>query len=277
MGLIDFILNLAGLLLWLNWCAVRFDPLAQPRAKTLVGTLKRAEPARLPRWKFLAGLAALLLARALIYWQIGPALNWTPALNLGAIALHFRSEFFGRILLYSVLSFVGTLVIFYLWLLLLAILNRRVSDEEPLQKLVRLYLGRVARWPRALQLVLPLAIVASLWLVFHPLLIRLGIASHAQSNAHVFLQALLIGSGSYLTWRYPIAFILLAHLLNSYVYFGPHPVWSFVNVTARSLLAPLHGVPLRLGKVDFAPVVGIALVFLLAEIALHWLPHIYPL
>jgi len=277
MGLIDFILNLAGLLLWLNWCAVRFDPLARPTAKTLVGTLKRVEPSRRQRWKFLAGLAGLLLVRAFLYRQLGPALDWTPKLDLAAIVLRFGGEFFGRILLYSVLSFVGTLVVFYLWLLFLAIINRRAADAEPFQKLVQLYLGRVAGWPRALQLVLPLVVVASLWLVFHPLLVRLEITARAQSNGHVFLQALLIGGGSYLTWRYLIAFVLLTYLLNSYVYFGNHPVWSFVNVVARNLLAPLRRVPLRVGKVDFAPVLGIALVFFLAEIALYWLPKIYPL
>ena len=29
MGIVDFILNLAGLLLWLNWRSGGFDPLAQ--------------------------------------------------------------------------------------------------------------------------------------------------------------------------------------------------------------------------------------------------------
>jgi len=277
MGLIDSILNLAGLLLWLNWCAVRFDPLARPAPKTLVGTLRRAEPSHLQRWKFLAGLATLLLVRAFIYRQIGSALSWTPALNLAAIVLPFRSEFFGRMLLYSLLSFACTLVVFYLWLLFLAIVNRGVSEEEPFHKLIRLYLGRVARWPRALQCVLPLALGAGLWLAFRPLLVRMEITSHAQSNAHVILQALLIGGGSYLTWRYVVAFFLLAYLLNSYVYLGNHPIWSFVNATARNLLAPLRRLPLRLGKVDFAPVLGIALVFLLAETILRWLPEIYPL
>jgi uncharacterized protein YggT (Ycf19 family) len=157
------------------------------------------------------------------------------------------------------------------------IVNRRVSDEEPFQKLARLHLGRVARWPRALQLSLPLVLVAGLWLAGHPLLVRWEIITRAQSNAHVFFQSLLIGGGAYFTWRYPIAFFLLLHLLNSYVYLGNQPVWSFVNATSRNLLAPLRRLPLLMGRVDFAPVVEIALVFLLAEIALYWLPKIYPL
>ena len=77
MGLIDFILNLAGLLLWLNWRSVRFDPLGKRTPATLIGTLRRAEPRRLRRWHLLAALGGLLLLRALFYWQIGSAAHWT--------------------------------------------------------------------------------------------------------------------------------------------------------------------------------------------------------
>ena len=73
MALIDFILNLAGLLLWLNWRSVRFDPLGRRTPATLIGTLRRAEPRRLRRWHLLAALGGLLLLRAVIYWQIGSA------------------------------------------------------------------------------------------------------------------------------------------------------------------------------------------------------------
>ena len=73
MGLIDVILNLAGVLLWLSWRSLRSDPLVTTSPATLVGTLRRAEPQRLKGWQLLAGLAVLLLLRALLYRQIGPA------------------------------------------------------------------------------------------------------------------------------------------------------------------------------------------------------------
>ena len=76
MALIDFILNLAGLLLWLNWRSVRFDPLGKRTPATLIGTLRRAEPRRWRRWHLLAALGGLLLLRAVFYWQIGAAANW---------------------------------------------------------------------------------------------------------------------------------------------------------------------------------------------------------
>jgi hypothetical protein len=122
MALIDFILNLAGLLLWLNWRSVRFDPLGKRTPATLIGTLRRAEPKRLRRWHLLAALGGLLLLRAVFYWQIGSAAHWTGTLNLGVITLSFRSDFFARMLWFSIFSFGLTLGVFYLWLLLLSIL-----------------------------------------------------------------------------------------------------------------------------------------------------------
>src|SRR5439155_6336333 len=128
MALIDLILNLAGLLLWVNWRSLNFDPLIKSAAASLAGTLKRAEPRRSRGWHFLFALAVLLFLRAVIYWQIGAAVNWTPKLQLGAITISFRSDFLARTLLFSIFSFALTLFVFYLWLLLLSIVNGRGGD-----------------------------------------------------------------------------------------------------------------------------------------------------
>ena len=71
MSLIDFILNVAGLLLWLNWRSVFADPFATATPSTLSGTLRRAQPRQVQRWHFPAAMAALLLVRAFFYQQIG--------------------------------------------------------------------------------------------------------------------------------------------------------------------------------------------------------------
>ena len=84
----------------------------------------------------------------------------------------------------------------------------------------------------------------------------------------------IVGAGSYLVWKFVIAGLLILHFLNTYVYFGKHPFWAYVNATARKLLSPLGKIPLRVGKMDFAPVAGIALTFLAAKLlqeALVWL------
>ena len=84
MGLIDFILNLAGLLLWLNWRAagrIRWANRSPPR---LIGTLRRAEPdSACARWHLPAVLGGLLLLRAVFYWQIGSAVELDGEVGLG--------------------------------------------------------------------------------------------------------------------------------------------------------------------------------------------------
>ena len=57
MGIVDFILNLAGLLLWLNWRSNRFDPLVKRLPATLMGTLRPAAPKRLRSCVIIASLA----------------------------------------------------------------------------------------------------------------------------------------------------------------------------------------------------------------------------
>ena len=80
-------------------------------------------------------------------------------------------------------------------------------------------------------------------------------------------QALLVGLGSYLAGKVLIGGALALNFVSSYVYFGRHPFWQQLDEISRRLLAPLRRLPLRVGKVDFAPVLGIALVFLLAHFA----------
>ena len=125
MGIVNFILNLAGLLLWLNWRSLRFDPLGKRKPATLIGTLRRAEPQRLRHWHLLAAIGALLFVRAVFYWQIGLLSQpvWAGTLDLGIIAPSFLSNSFGRMCLFSVFSFGLMLAVVYLWLLLARIVS----------------------------------------------------------------------------------------------------------------------------------------------------------
>lgn len=265
MALIDFILNLAALLLWWNWLAVRFDPLTKTSATSLVGTLRKAEPTGPKRWRSLAALVLLLFVRAIIYLQLGSALHWTPTLGLDIINLPFRSDYFGRMLLFSLLSFALTLGIFYSWLLLLSIANASVPDTDPIQRLARAHFKWLEPWPWPVKILLPFFIAALLWLALHPLLAQMGIVTKGRPIAQILEQSALIGAAAYTAWKYLIVGILLLYLLNSYVYLGNHAFWNFVNLTANNLLWPLRWLPLRFGKVDLLPVIAIALVFLATE------------
>ena len=262
MGIVDFILNLAGLLLWLNWRSNRFDPLVKRRPATLMGTLRPAEPQKLRRWHLLVFLAVLLVFRAVIYWWIGrmfPSV-WVGHLNLGVTILPFRSDQFVRMLVFSFLSFGVLLGIFYIWLLPLSLL----AGPLPIHGLVTIPLGCLDRWPRWARVLLPFLATAVLWCLASWLLTHLDILT-PMSPAGRFQQAVTLGLSTYLMWQYPLGIILLLYLLNSYIYFGHHPFWNYINFTARTLLQPLKGVPLSFGKVDFRPLIGMVIIFGLAQ------------
>ena len=150
------------------------------------------------------------------------------------------------------------------------VINRRNAEPDPLHKMLRLHLGPVARWPLLLQVLLPLVSITGLWIALHPLLAHLEITGHVRSNAHLAEQGLLIGVALYFTLQFLLPVFLLLHLFASYIYLGSSPLWDFIGATARNLLAPLRGLPLRVGRLDFAPLGGVVLILVL----LHWLPNL---
>lgn len=262
MSVIDLILNFAGLLLWLKW-RDKGQELSGPRI-SLLGTLKKAGPRR-PRLWFLLALLALLVMRPLLYWLLGSALEWTPRISLGVIAVPFRSDLFGRIFLFSIFSFGVALAIFYLCLLLLSILDGDNSPTDPVQGLIRAQLGKLDLLPTTVKLLLPGLATLILWCFLHKPLVAFGMLPASKSLVHLVEQGAVVGLGVYLAWKYLIVGILLLHLLNSYIYFGGWPFWTFIDNSARRILKLIFWIPLRLGKIDLAPLVMTTLVIFAAE------------
>jgi hypothetical protein len=164
--------------------------------------------------------------------------------------------------------------ILYSCLLLLSVLK----GPKPIQDFVRLQLGRIDDWPAGIKLALPFVVTAVGWWATTWALAGLRIIPEPVSPAARIEEALMIAVQSYLIWEFPIAALLTLHLLNNYIYFGRHPVWTYADATANSLLRPLRSLkwlPLRIGKVDLTPVVGIAAVFFAAEFTARLLRHLW--
>ncbi len=280
MAFVDLILDLACLLLWIKWRSLPFDPFNQRTPATLVGTLRRAAPSHFRRWHLLAAIGVILALRALLYRQIGPVIHWTGKVDFGVITLAFRSDWLIRTTLFSLSSFLWTLAVFHLGLLLFSILKDKSAAANPMHRLVRVQMGRMDAWPVWAKLISPPVAVALAWGLAGFVFIWAGILPRPVSNAHRLGEALVIGLGSYLVWKFVATALLVLHLLNTYIYFGRHPFWKYVNACAHTLLRPLRPLPWRAGKVDLAPVAGLILVLLAAEAAgrgLAWLYERLPL
>ncbi len=273
LGIINLILNVAGVLLWLRWREEMILSSRRAGGGTLLGTLRRATSARASRWSWLGMVAGLVVVRALGYWQMGTAVRWTPSIDLGATAIGFRSDLLGLMLSFSLLSLAVFIAEFYFWLFFLSAVNRRVSDTDPLQSRVRAHLGRLERLPAGVKLVMPFLLAGVLWVGLGQSLPELGYPMPKCTLKQTLQQAPIFGLAGFLAWKYLIAGLLMLHLVSSYVFLGNAPFWSFVNVTSRNLLRPIAW--LRLGRMDLAPLAGAALVLFLGEVAVRRLPGLY--
>jgi uncharacterized protein YggT (Ycf19 family) len=162
-----------------------------------------------------------------------------------------------------------------MWLLLLSVANAWEAEPDPLQRLVRAHLGWLERLPAVVKLMLPLTITTLCWLALRPLMIQIAIIPAKTTWLQSFQEGMVMGLGVCLGWKYLLAVVMLLYLLNSYVYLGRHFFWIFVQTTGRNLLAPIRWLPLRAGRVDIAPLVAVALVFLVAAVADPLLTRLY--
>jgi uncharacterized protein YggT (Ycf19 family) len=269
MAIVDFILNLAGLLLWLNWRSMRFDPLTKRLPATLMGTLRPAGASKFRRWPLLVGIVVLLVVRALVYHWLAPFGSFL--LHFSVISPAFRRDSLPGMLLVSFLSFGVALGIFYTVLLLLSLLK----GPDPIHRLVKIPLGRVDEWSAPVKIILPFLVAAISWGVLVAATGPLHLFPPADSMALRIEQSVVVALGIYLVWKFPLTLLLVLHLLGTYIYFGKHPFWNYVNVTAQKLLRPLKKIPLRAGRVDFAPLIGLVVVFLVAVAAERGLAELY--
>jgi hypothetical protein len=262
---LDAILNLTALLLWIGWRSSGATVIPTRPGQSLAALLQPVGRNR-SRPHLLLFLVLLLVLRALFFWQIGAPLRWNPTLTLGPMAISFRSDYIGLMFFHSALGFLRAVLLFYVGLLLFSLVNRRVNDSDPCQRWVRIQLGWLERLPAWLRLLLPALVIAAGWLPLQAALETLHLIPAATSLMHVLEQGLVIGLAGFLVWQLLLVMLFFLHLLNSYIYFGELPLWNFVTLTSHNALRWFAWVPLRLGRLDFAPLVAIALV-----LGLGWL------
>jgi len=264
MDFVDLILNLAGLLLWLNWRAERLDAAYRVPVISLAHAVRKAGSSRFQKWGALPLLGGLVAFRALFYWYFAEQLPHTFKLDLIAVELPFSTARFWLTQLYSLLSLLFTLGFFYLALLLFSIVNERAGEKETPHRFVRIHLGGVDRLPLAARALLPGLVGLAGWMIGAHALAGCGILPTPRSFAELWQRGIVIGLGVYLHWRWVILAVLFLHMVNTYVYLGRQTTWSYIQTTGRKLLAPLQVLPVRTRKVDFTPLVAMAIVSALA-------------
>jgi hypothetical protein len=257
---VDLLLNLVGLVLLLAWRTAG-KPAQIRGAGTLLSNLKPAGSRPTKRWGYLVTLAGLLLARPLLYSTIAAGLNWTPMIGLGSAALAFRADDPGRLLLHSLLSFGWAWIAALAWATVVVALTSLEREPESGSKVLREMLGWLGRCPIWLQLLFPLFTAAAGWALLTLPLASLGILPRVPPGPELLAQSAVIGASVWLSLKWLLTGILLLRLINTYIYFGSHPLWDFIHRIGGLLIRPLVWLPVRFGKLDFTPLVAAALVW----------------
>jgi hypothetical protein len=273
-GALDFLLNIVGLLLWFNWRAGGMK-LETPGVISLAGTLQKTESIEPRRWFSFGCVIALLVVRAMLYCQIGSQVNWIAAFDLTAMVLPFRSDALGLMFLFSALSFLVALGVVYASLLLLSVINNASKVSDHFTRVLFLQLSWFGKWPWPLRLLLGPVAAALLWMALEPLLQRLGIFPAPRNRAHAWEIAGIMAGCLVVSWKYVISLFLGLHLLNSYVYLGNSSFWHFVTLTGNRLSLPLRWLPMRVGKVDFAPALILVATIWGSHLLSVWLPKLF--
>ncbi len=260
MALVDLLLNLIGLVLLLAWRTAG-KPAQVRGAGTLLSNLKPAETRPAKRWGYLLALAGLLLARPLLYSVIASGLNWTPMIGLGSAALAFRADDPGRLVLHSLLSFGWAWIIAIAWATVLIALTTLEREPEGWSRALREMLGWLGRLPVLLQLIFPWLTAAFAWAILTVPLAGLGILPRVPPGPELAAQCVVVATSVWLSLKWLLCGILLLRLVNTYIYFGNHPLWDFIHRIGGLLIRPLGWLPVRFGKLDFTPVVAAAIVW----------------
>lgn len=271
-GVLDFLLNVVGILLWFNWRASGLK-LSQPGPISLAAALHRTESLEPRRWFSFGCLIALLVVRAMLYCQLGSRMNWSATLDLTAIALPFRSDLLSRMFLFSGLSFLVSLGIVYAALLLLSVINEKSRQTDYFSRMITLQLGWIGKWFWPIRLVLGPVAAALLWMAISPLLVKMGILPAPKNEAHSGQIAGVMALCVIVSWKYVISLFAGLHLMNNYVYLGNSSFWQFVTLTGNRLTLPVRW--LRFGKIDLAPAVILIATVFGAHSASDWLARLY--
>lgn len=272
---INLLLNLAGLGLWIGAFAFSRAASRLSRPLTLLSALRPEASAAHGRLVLLGSLTALLVLRAAAYWNFSTTGGRLPSIDFGILLISFRPDLFTDLLAYSFGSFLVFLYLYYLWMLGVSLCCRSSGPVDSIENFVNQQLWFLASWHVGWKVFISLFAGAGLWLATGMVLQVFGIGGIPRewSVLTLLLQSPFVAASFGCSFLLVMAVFLALHLISSYVYFGDHAVWPFIDRTAKVYLSPLRRFPLMFGRFDFAPILGILVFWFLnwiGDLSIRW-------
>ena len=271
----NLLLNLAGFGLWIGAFAFSRAAARLSRPLTLLSALRPEASAAHGRLVLLGSLTALLVLRAAAYWNFSTTGGRHPSIDFGILSISFRPDSFTDMLAYSIGSFLVFLYLYYLWMLGVSLCCRSSGPVDSIENFVNQQLRFLASWHVGWKVFISLFAGAGLWLATGMVLHVFGIGGIPRewSVLTLLLQSPFVAASFGCSFLLVMSVFLALHLISSYVYFGDHAVWSFIDRTAKVYLSPLRRFPLMFGRFDFAPILGILVFWFLnwiGDISIRW-------
>lgn len=280
MGFLDLVLNIIAVLLWINWRVDRslvslgtghghishleLSSSSMGRVNSRRG-FSGWKKAVIPARQTLFCLGLILLGKPLIYhYMLRHMMEWNPMLKLGVVSIPFSMDYLGQMYLFSIASFILTLFIVYMSMILIRILSRgETSIENSFQNVFVGFMARsVEGWPVFFKICLPGVVGGILWLIFAPIIEVMEVLPD-QSWSAVFKECIVLGLASYLPWGGLVMILLGVHIITCKFRLGTSSIWSYLDYINAKLIKPLSYLQLQIFKYDFTALVELPIVYLI--------------
>ena len=131
MQIIDFILNIAAWILWVNGWMQLHNPTEIQRPLTLLGTLVGPSRRIGSAWIYFGGFLLILLVKVLLLHYLGAPIDPTLSMNFMLLVVYFKTASLSSMFWMAVASFLKFAMIAYIWLWFLS----RLSPPETVPKI----------------------------------------------------------------------------------------------------------------------------------------------
>lgn len=264
MNYLDWGLNILMIYLWIRCC----------RKCAAAGCDYSARRANRFRWFFTwFVILFFLFFRACIYFYVGTTSGWQGRLNLGIIEVPFASFDFSSMVLFSFVSLFKWMVLLYSWVLFFSAFSAGAGDglrnwASDLQAVLLKNVG--TQWFSVLKIVFPGFLMPVIWGVFCFIADCVGIITWG-SSLQVLKEGIMLTLALYYSYSYFLVFLSIIYFFITYFYLRGSVLQNYLRDVIRKIFTPLYYLPLTTPdgeggvKIDFVPVVGLAISFLIVE------------
>lgn len=262
MQIIDFILNLAAWILWVNVWMQLHSPTNIQRPLTLLGTLIGPTRRLDSVWIFFGGFLLILFIKTLLLHYLGAPINTTMSVNFLLLVVYFKTGHLVSIFWMALASFLKFAMMAYIWVWFMSRISPK-DNAENITNGLKASLGFLQSRHWMIQVLALFAFGMIGWAFLAVVFGWLGILPAFSSVLHLVWQASFVSISAWLGLYYLIILLMGLHLIHSYVHLGNWEGWDWLDGASEKLLSPLARLPLQWARIDFSPFVVLLLNWLL--------------